>query len=108
LDPFINNRPVTTYYENFYVWKCLEKAIQAEQIGNVIFKNIMTADNAIGGIDIQETSDSTLGGIDGAVVIGRSYGNPGNYSMYFESKGIMTSKTDRFYVRNVSFFNFGN
>jgi len=46
--------------------------------------------------------------IDGAVVVGRSYGNPGNSTMYKESHGVMTSKTDRFHVKNVTFYNFGN
>jgi len=46
--------------------------------------------------------------IDGAVIVGRSYGNPGNNSMYIDSHGVMTSKTDRFHVKNVTFHNFGD
>jgi len=68
----------------------------------------MTADCKQGGIDIWDTSkaqDWSL--VDGAVVVGRSTGNPGNDTMYKGSAGIMTSRYDKFKVNNVSFYNFG-
>jgi len=52
VDPWQSNRHVYTTYENFYSWKNLEKSILAEHVGNVIFKNIMTADNMHAGIDV--------------------------------------------------------
>ena len=42
----------------------------------------MTADNAIGGIDIQHTPEALGASIEGALVVGRSYGNPGNYVIF--------------------------
>lgn len=46
--------------------------------------------------------------IKNAVIVGRSYGNPGKDSDYFKAAGIMTSRDDKMIISNVTFHNFGD
>lgn len=67
----------------------------------------MTADCKEGGIDIWDTKHGYRTAVVNAVIVGRSYGNPGVDADYKKAAGIKTSRDDNLILSNVTFHNFG-
>jgi hypothetical protein len=75
-------------------------------IGAVIFRNITVADNRLAGIEIERDVNSAemVGYLDGALVVGRTEANM--ETDVGSPRGIITPRTDRWWVSNVALYNF--
>jgi hypothetical protein len=77
-------------------------------VGDVRFIDFKTADNLEAGIEVAQ-SDSfgdDMAQINGAMVVGRSWGNRDKWIDNRSPHGIITVRTEFFSVKNVRFYNF--
>ena len=64
--------------ENFKAYKNLDFGIQADSLGDVVFKNTQLADNALIGIGwMKISSTDMIAQIDGALIVGQTIANSG-------------------------------
>jgi hypothetical protein len=106
-DPYHNNPLITAVYQNYLGYKNGRNGVMGGNIGAVQFKNIKVADNRLAGIEIERdiNKEEMIGYLDGAIVVGRTEANIGTESSG-SPRGIITPRTDRWWVMNVNFYNF--
>jgi len=75
-------------------------------LGAVRFENIKTADNRLAGIEIEVDAnlEEKMAYVDGALIVGRTENNM--ESDVGSPRGIITPRTDKWWVMNVRFYNF--
>lgn len=102
--------PIEASIEKFTTWRNREKGVIAEAVGNVVFKDIISADNPLSGIEISNLIDFPNGRsvIKDSLVIGQSQNPIKIANGSFRTKGIVTPRADNFLVSNISFFNFNS
>ena len=76
-------------------------------LGAVVFKDLTLESNVIAGLDVEKdgNSDALMGYLDGAVIIGK---NPNRHTPFGDHSphGVITPRTERYWVKNVEFYNF--
>jgi hypothetical protein len=100
------NPVITAVYEDYLGYKNGRNGVIGGNMGAVVFRNITVADNRLAGIEIEKDVNSAemMGYVDGALVVGRT---EGNMALDVGSpRGIITPRTDRWWVKNVKFYNF--
>jgi hypothetical protein len=73
-DPYWENPPILTNFENFTGWKCGRNGAIAETMGNVHWNNFKLADNMLAGIEFSLTNQVSddMARIFNATVVGRT------------------------------------
>jgi hypothetical protein len=74
-DPFWQNPPITSNFDDFVGWKNNRNGAIAERVGNVRFNNFKVADNLLAGIEFSLTAEyqaDNMAQINGALVVGRT------------------------------------
>lgn len=101
-----SNPVITAYYEDFLGYKNGRNAVIGGEMGAVVWKNIKAADSGLAGIEVELDVNSVegMGYVDGALIVGRTTANAQGWSG--SPHGIITPRTDRFWVKNVNFWNF--
>lgn len=108
--PYYANPYVQAEFKNFVGWKNIRSGVIGERNGALKFKNIKTADNMRGGIEITDSNYSpaeTLV-VEDAWIVGTSE-NAGDHSIYIHkaTKGLITSRDDYLVAKGIHFYNFG-
>ena len=101
-----SNPVITAYYKDFVGYKNGRNGVIGGEMGAVVFQNIKVADNVLAGIEIEKdvNSGEGVGYVDGALVVGRTTANSATFNA--NPHGIITPRTDRWWVKNVRFYNF--
>jgi hypothetical protein len=106
VDPYWQNPLIPARFENFLSYKNGRNGVMGAALGAVEFHNIKTADNRLAGIEIEIDANlkENTGFVDGALIVGRTLNNMEN--SVGNPRGIITPRTDKWWVKNVKFFNF--
>jgi len=96
---------------NFYrltSWKNKRNGAIAEKVGTVNFIDFKTADNLLAGMEFSLTNllGDKMASVQGGTVVGRSLGNLEPDVIFDSPHGIITPRTENFYITGVSFYNF--
>ena len=103
-DPFASYPSVTAFYQEFWAWKISEIGVQAEEVGDVTFKNMMLADCALAAINVIRAEWSKYAKVEDVTIVGQSKGNPPIESLA-NGKGIQLARADWLEIKNVEFHN---
>lgn len=101
------NPAIKAVYEDFTSWKNGRAGAIFEKMGSCEIVNFTVADNAIAGIEFSVVSSTNVDGeayIKDAVVIGYTENDEGG--KVYKPHGIITPRTENFWVKGAKFFNF--
>ena len=77
-------------------------------LGAVVFKEIILESNLIAGFEIEEDGNNVelIGYVDSAVIIGRNPNRSNVLNLETAPHGVITPRTERYWIKNVEFYNF--
>ncbi|TNV88211.1 hypothetical protein FGO68_gene8985 [Halteria grandinella] len=107
-DPYWQNPLITARFINFTSYKNQRNGAIAFDVGDVRLENFKVADNLLAGIEFEKTLNITNGTgvhIYNALIVGRSK-NADELTNTTDSRGIIGSRTENFYVNKVRFYGF--
>lgn len=107
-DPYEDNPSIQAVFSNFWTWKNGECGVLAEEVGNVVFRDMMIADSKMAGFQAHLTNYSREGTtLQNIIFVGKSNNNVNiNPRYYNNSRGIITPRSNGFYSKNIEFYNY--
>lgn len=103
------NPTLQAVYEDFVSYKNGRNGVISEKTGNVVFRNIKTADNILAGMEVSvvTNTDNNTCKFENFMVVGFSQGNSDDPLLDQASPhGIITPRTEKFSAFNGRFYNY--
>ena len=105
IDP-VTNPVLTAEYQSFEAWLNGRDGVIGGELGAVVFKDLILETNVLAGFEVEKdvNSGELVGYLEGATIIGY---NPNRNVVFDEAPhGVITPRTERYWIKDVTFFNF--
>jgi len=107
-DPYHENRPITSTFDNFKGWMNGRNGIIAKDVSDIRITNFKGADNLLAGVEISLPKYFNLGEpqVRGGLFVGKSSINEEGMIYDVSPNGIITSRHENFAVDGAHFYNY--